>query len=1430
MQQQIEATERQRKEEKEATERQRKEEKEALDRQRKEEKEALDRQRKEEKEAMERQHQRQMEALVKMIQPGIPAVTAASTVASAMPSFAPFDASSELWTDYWARFCTFTGAHSVPEERKAQVFLTNQTPTVYKLLANLASQKTPPKDVNYLLIDEIVTMMKDQFDPKRFTVRERFKFWSDMQRKPGETIQELAARIRQDAATCDFSSIKDPQDEALRTRFICSVNNEAVLKALFKIKDDDLDFARAIQIAMETEDAAKVAKETVHGNKAKPVNQVKQRDFDKSRSAAQSKNHSESERSRDVCYRCGSQDHKASVCRFKDVSCNFCKTKGHLQKVCRKKANAAKTSSKQPLKWIQAVNAVPADQEANPKLEVAIVIKDRTLLMELDTATTGNFISRRYWEDLGCPELRKSTWKYESASKHDLPVLGTFVASTTVPESNEIHSIQYTVTEVPDLNLLGRSATKQMGISVDKILSRTEPCNAVFDQLKPDYKLRDQCQALCKNFPELWKPGLGCLKDFELDIKFKPNAKPVFRKPRPVPCAIEDSLNQAIEEGIANEIWEPTQFNDYGTPVVPVKKRLLPGQEKPTIRVCGDYSVTVNQQLEDHRHPLPLPEDLMRRLGGGYGFTKIDLADAYNQIKLTPRSQRRLALSTSKGVLLQKRLPFGIKSAPGYFQQIMDQLTQDLPGTAVYLDDILVSGKNAEDHLSNLRRLLQRLEEKGLRCRLEKCKFAEPSVEYLGHLLSHEGIAKGPKVNDVLKMHAPTDVPTLKAFLGSVQFYAKFLSPDLATIAEPLYRLTRKNTPWTWSEAQEEAFRKLKEQLSSENVLVHYNKDLPIGIACDASNVGIGAVLFHRFPGGIERPIANVSKTLTDAQRNYSQIQKEALAIIFGLKKFYQFVYGRRFTLVTDHRPLLSIFGPGKETPALAANRLARWALMLSQFDYSIEYRRTADHANADVLSRLPTKTDSLFDGEESEDDSEMVCAITEISEKVEPGNQSSLMRYTEKDPVLSSVLRFTREGWPPKNGDEGSDMQRYRQIADSLSICHGCLMFGNRVVIPSAIRHQVLEHLHLGHFGMHRMKQLARTAVYWPNINEDIEATCRHCVPCGEHQNKPPKPAVHPWMLPEKPWSRLHLDHAINFMGCNWLVLTDAYSKYPCIHMTHALTAKATTEILEEDFAHFGYPHTIVTDNAALFLSKEFKLWCNERGITHLTGAPYHPATNGSAERLVQTFKQAIRKSRLPPRRALQEFLMQYRRTPTSNGYSPSEMLNSRQLRTKIDTLLPSPVHIAQGKQSRQASKDQEKETVAKLSHSFNIGDPVYALYFGPRRDQEPRWVPAVITKRKGTRTFNVRVWPRGPCWRRHLEQLQRRYVTDDDNEPGETPMSCAMANNAEPVDAKATELQTRGADRIPIEERTADSSSGDERPRRSKRTIRPPRRFSPS
>ena len=468
---------------------------------------------------------------------------------------------------------------------------------------------------------------------------------------------------------------------------------------------------------------------------------------------------------------------------------------------------------------------------------------------------------------------------------------------------------------------------------------------------------------------------------------------------------------------------------------------------------------------------------------------------------------------------------------------------------------------------------------------------------------------------------------------------------------------------------------------------------------------------------------------------------------------------------------------------------------------------------------------DTSFDGEEMEDHVDSVCLVRTISRQINPDNPLLVVRETAKDPILSQLMRFVKEGWPHAFSEELKD---FKKLENSLSTENGCVFYGLRVIIPSTLRNHILKLLHLGHFGMQRMKQLARSTVYWPRIDFDIEDLCRKCTSCGQFQNKPDKPSIHPWMMPEKPWSRLHLDHAINFLGRNWLVLVDAYSKYPCIHPTTSTSSKSTTAILEQEFAHFGYPHTLVTDNATTFMSQEFQAWCKQRGIVHLTGAPYHPATNGAAERLIQSFKQALRKSSLPPKEALQEFLMQYRRIPFASGLSPSELLNGRRIRTKIDTLVPSIPHLLQGRQSRQASKHsnaEDSEVVSKVEHHYALGDPCYALYFGPRRDRDPRWVPAIVTKVHGTRSVNVRVIPRGPTWRRHFDQLRPRYGSDQDDDPCEIPTS-VLSTETLPAGtdhaSSSSSMNQRNNPRLP----TGDEY-GRHNLRRSARTKRPPKKY---
>jgi len=283
----------------------------------------------------------------------------------------------------------------------------------------------------------------------------------------------------------------------------------------------------------------------------------------------------------------------------------------------------------------------------------------------------------------------------------------------------------------------------------------------------------------------------------------------------------------------------------------------------------------------------------------------------------------------------------------------MEKLLQGIPGVVVYLDDILVTGPNEEEHLQNLQRVLQRLEEHGLKLKRGKCQFLQPRVDYLGYGIDKDGLHAMPiKVAAIVEALTPQNEQELRAFLGLVNYYGRFV-PQLSTVAHPLHRLLGKKVPWEWSKECQQAFGTLKAKMASTEVLAHYDQKLPIKLDCDASAYGVGAVLAHVYPDGSERPIAYASRTRSSAEKNYAQIEKEGLALIFGVRKFHKYLYGRQFTLVTDHKPLMTILGSKKSLPSLADARLQRWAIFLLGYQYDLEFQSTGQHSNADGFSSL---------------------------------------------------------------------------------------------------------------------------------------------------------------------------------------------------------------------------------------------------------------------------------------------------------------------------------------------------------------------------------------------------------------------------------------------------------------------------------------------
>ena len=497
-----------------------------------------------------------------------------------------------------------------------------------------------------------------------------------------------------------------------------------------------------------------------------------------------------------------------------------------------------------------------------------------------------------------------------------------------------------------------------------------------------------------------------------------------------------------------------------------------------------------------------------------------------------------MVINTHKGLFRYTRLPYGISSAPGIFQKAMESLLQGISHVTVYIDDILITGETESDHLQSLEEVLKCLVKAGLRVKRHKCKFMAPSVAYLGYVIDAEGLRPLPdKVQAVQQAPTPRSVTELKSYLGLLTYYGKFL-PNLSTHLAPLYKLLGKNVKWKWSSKQDKAFRESKELLTSSQLLVHFDPKLPLLLACDASAYGIEAVLAHKMPDGLEKPIGYASRTLNSAEQNYSQLEKEGLSCVFRVKRFYSYLFEHSFTLITDHKQLLGLLSEQRPTSPLVSARNRRWSLYLSMFEYTLEFRNTTAHANADALSCLPLPEVPTV----TRTPPELVLLADHLANS--PVSARHIRDWTHRDPQLAPILQFVQQGWPSVCAEQ-DQLAPFFDKKTELSVHEGCLLWGSRVVVPTPCREVVLLELHEGHPGCTRMKGLARMYVWWPGITKDIENTVCHCSECQQHQPTQPVAPLHPWAWPTRPWAHLHLDYAGPVQGKMILVLIDAHSKW---------------------------------------------------------------------------------------------------------------------------------------------------------------------------------------------------------------------------------------------------------------------------------------------
>ena len=324
--------------------------------------------------------------------------------------------------------------------------------------------------------------------------------------------------------------------------------------------------------------------------------------------------------------------------------------------------------------------------------------------------------------------------------------------------------------------------------------------------------------------------------------------------------------------------------------------------------------------------------------------------------------------------------------------------------------------------------------------------------------------------------------------------------------------MLKQSVQWQWTVEQQKAFDKAKTLLASSQVLVHFDPTLEIHLACNASDYGIGAVLSHLMPDGLEQPIGFVSRTLTDAEKNYSQLEKEGLACVYGIKHFHSYLYGHKFILQTDHQPLTTLFSETKNVPSQVSSRIQRWALLLQSYEYSVIFQSTSKHSNADAMSRLPLPDKPVS----TPVPAELVLMIEKSDDA--PISSTQIASWTKTDLVLSKVFQYILLGWPRK---VDSEFTPYWNRRLELSTHAGCILWGVRVIVPPQGRSAVLAELHGGHPWITRMKALARHLVWWPKLDNDVE---KHCDDCQQNRATPSPVPLHPWQWPTRPWTRLHI------------------------------------------------------------------------------------------------------------------------------------------------------------------------------------------------------------------------------------------------------------------------------------------------------------------
>ena len=865
-----------------------------------------------------------------------------------------------------------------------------------------------------------------------------------------------------------------------------------------------------------------------------------------------------------------------------------------------------------------------------------------------------------------------------------------------------------------DINLIGRTDSVKLNLvarvhAVDK---------------------RESCERIIKSFSDVLGDEIGCLPG-EYHIKIDESVHPVVHPPRTLPVAIRDQVRKELEHlencGILAKVTEPT---DWVNSMVAVRKK------NGRVRICIDPS-DLNRAIKREHFPMSTIEDIATRLHGSKLYSTLDANSGYFQIRLSEESSRLTTFNTPFGRYRYLRMPMGLKCSAEVFQREMSSQFADIDGVEIVVDDILIHGKSEDEHNEILRNVLLRAREIGLKLNRSKSHIGLSEVNYVGHRLTGEGLKPTrERVEAIANMRPPENVQELETILGMIAYVSKFI-PGLSTLNAPLRDL-KTRPDWKWGANEQKALDVIKKALTSDPVLKYYDVNKPVVLSVDASSRGLGAALIQD-----KAVIAYASRSLTETEQRYAQIEKETLAVVFGCTKFHKMLYGRHFIVESDHKPLEVILN---KSILSAPMRIQRMILKLQPYSFKLIHVRGKSLGLADCLSRLPYgRSEQLLD------DELMVCPVDTI---VGP-QHSKFLVATEADDELQLLKKTILTGWPEVKTKVPPGVVNFWNVRDELSTYNGLLFRGSRIIVPKLLQPEMIAQIHKSHMGVVLSKQRARDLMYWPGMSSQIEDIVSKCSTCLKYRNNQPKEPLFVQPLPERPWSKVGAD-LFELHGKHYLLLVDYYSNFVEVEKLEVLTTSGVIQIMKRMIARYGIIDNLVSDNGPQFASRQFSDFVAAYNIVHTTSSPLRAQSNGLAERSIQTVKRLMYKC-YETGEDLYLALLDLRNTPRDNQVgSPAQRLMGRRTRTRLPTcselLKPKvmqPTVVSNGLQRHRMTQKKYFDRGRRALPKINEDDAV--------RIKMPKgWQPAeYVARHQQPRSHIVRSGDQDRVYRRNRDQL---------------------------------------------------------------------------